>query len=55
MNYGGLVCATLSFIRQSEEKQDVFKKNAAAHFAFYANQMLLGYFKFGAYPYHLGL
>ena len=55
LNYAGLFCATMSFIRQSEEKQDVFKRNALAHFAFYLNQMALTQLKFRAYPYHLAL
>ena len=55
VNYAGLICATLSFVRQSEAKQDVFKQTALAHFGFYCNYMLLGYCKFRAFPYHLSL
>ena len=55
MNYAGLVCAAISFIRQSDEKRDVFNKTVLAHFFFYSNYMLLGYCKFRAYPYHLSL
>ena len=54
-NYAGLVIAAISFIRESEEKQNVFKQTAAFHCGFLCNNYLLTYLKFKAYPHHLGI
>ena len=55
MNYAGMVFAAFSFMRQSEEKKDVFQNTALFHFGFYINHLLLYQLKFKAYPYHLSV
>ena len=54
-NYAGIVCGAISFIRESEAKQNVFKLTAACHCGFLINNYLITFMKFRAYPYHLSL
>ena len=55
LNYAGVAYGGLTFIKESEEKQWVFKKTCCVHLLFLLNNYALSYLKLRVYPHYLGL
>ena len=54
LNYIGIICGgAFTFVKASEQKQQVFKQTALKHCGFLINNYLLSFLKFRAYPQHL--
>ena len=55
LNYAGLIFGAATFIKESDQKQFIFKQTAAIHFGFLCNNYLVTYLRFRAFPHHLSL